>query len=202
MSSVSTAPQPTTLPRLMTADEFWDYCQLPENRNRSLELVRGEVVEVSRPTMRHGAVCHAFSMELGLYARQTRSGCVTVNDAGVVLARDPDSVVGPDVAFFTHVTRYADLPAKWSLSPPLLAVEVLSPSDKPSEVHAKVCDYLANGVRVVWLADPEAQSVTVFRPGRTPEVLDAAATLTGGDDLPGFACRVLDLFVMPGDAPA
>lgn len=208
MSSVLAAP-PVTPPRLMTAEEFWDYCQLPENRERSLELrrgevvelVRGEVVDVSRPTMWHGAVCAALTTELTLYARRTRSGCVIGNDAGLVLARDPDSVVGPDVAFYTHVTRSAEFPAKWSLLPPLLAVEVLSPSDSPGKVHAKVRDYLINGVRVVWLADPEAHSVTVFRPGQTLEVLDAAAMLTGGDELPGFACRVGDLFVMPGDAP-
>ncbi len=201
MSSVLTAP-PVTPPRLMTAEEFWDYCLLPENVNRSLELVRGEVVEVSRPTMRHGIVCATITIELGLYARQARSGCVVGNDAGVVLSRAPDSVVGPDGAFYTHITRYADLPSKWSLSPPLLAVEVVSPSDTPGKVNARVRDYLTNGVRVVWLADPDSQSVTVFRPGRTLEVFDAAATLSGGDDLPGFACRVLDLFVMPGDGPA
>ena len=77
---------------------------------------------------------------------------------------------------------------------PDLVVEIIFPSDSHREVLAKVALYLELGVRLVWLADPEAKSVTVYRTGRDPQVLTVADALNGEDVLPGFTLPVSVIF--------
>lgn len=188
----------TTPAKLMTVDEFWDFVHRPENAERFFELRRGEVIEMSRPASPHGIVTSALATELTLHSRRVKRGFVTSNDSGVVLSERPGTVVGPDVAYFTDVSTFDDVTPKWSESP-LLAVEVLSPNDKMSDMNEKIEDYLLSGVKVVWLADYEQKKVTVYRPGHVHTVLKGEAELTGGEELPGFTCCVADLFRLPGD---
>jgi Uma2 family endonuclease len=188
-----------TPPKLMTVDEFWDFVNRSENANRFFELRCGEVIEMSRPTSPHGIVCSRIGAKLQNYAEARGLGYVTTNDSGVVLSESPGTVVGPDVAYFTDVNLFDDVTPKWAETPPVLAVEVLSPNDKMSEVNEKIQDYLVSGVKVVWLADYEQKKVTVYRPDRVHTVLKGEAELTGGEELPGFTCCVADLFRLPGD---
>jgi len=51
---------------------------------------------------------------------------------------------------------------------------------------------------MVWLVDPEARDVTVYRPGQDPVLYEGDAELTVGDVLAGFQGRVSDLFTLPG----
>ena len=41
---------------------------------------------------------------------------------------------------------------------PLLAIEVLSPSDSYSELHKRAKDYQTMGIRHIWLIDPETRT--------------------------------------------
>lgn len=185
----------------ITVDEYWDFVNRPENADRFFELRRGEVIELSRPTKPHGRVCVRISVMLELYAERVRKGYVVSNDSGVVLSEDPGTVVGPDVAYFTDANTFEEITPKWAETPPVLAVEVLSPNDKPIKVQEKIEDYLRGGVRVVWLVDYEERKVAVHRPDRTLTVVREADELTGGEDLPGFSCRVGEFFRLPGDRP-
>lgn len=188
---------PKKKPKLMTAEEFYDFINLPENVNRDFDLVRGEVVELSRPKVPHGIVCSNAVYLLGSYQRHVGHGLIASNDTGVILERDPDTVRGPDVAWYENILSYDELPNTWSEYPPLLAVEVLSPNDRADQVMRKITDYLTNGVRLVWVIDPMTKTVTVYRPEHTPELLVETHELTGGDVLPGFRCRVADFFFLP-----
>lgn len=187
--------------KLMTVDEYWDFVNLPRNADRFFELRRGEVIELSRPKKPHGIVASNIATELTLYARQVCKGYVLTNDTGVVLEDAPGTVVGPDVAYCIDANTYNEVEPKWVETPPVLTVEVLSPNDKMSNVNEKIADYLRAGVKVVWLADPELKTVTVYRTARNHVVLKSADALIGGDDLPGFTCRVADLFLLPGESP-
>jgi Uma2 family endonuclease len=199
--TTATAPSPAT--RLMTADEFLEFVQRPENEARWFELVRGEVIESPSPTKIHGVVSGVVSLNVGFwlltYARQIRRGYVTTNDAGTLLERDPDTVRGPDVAYFTDARRFQDLHPKYGESPPILAVEVLSPDDRVSRVLQKVDDYIDNGVQMVWLVDPDDRTVRIYRPGRPPQTLSADQEIDGGDALPGFRCPLVEFFRLPED---
>jgi Uma2 family endonuclease len=180
----------------MNADEFYDFVLRPENRARSFELVRGEVIEVSRPTRIHGCVCANTTTKLNLFAQKKKKGYVVCNDSGVILERDPDTVRGPDVGWYEDVSSFEDLPKKWGDIPPRVAVEVLSPNDTARYITEKVTDYLENGVEVVWVIDPESKTVTIYSKTCVKKLTEKD-TLTGGDVLPGFRCKVADLFVLP-----
>jgi Uma2 family endonuclease len=130
---------------------------------------------------------------IGNYAAPRKLGWVTSNDAGVILERDPDTVRGPDVAFWS-ILRQPEVPEGYFEIPPDLAVEVLSPDDRRSKVRDKIREYLANGVTLVWLVDPESRAVTVYARTLRGMELDTTDTLDGGDVFPGFSCQVADLF--------
>src|SRR5262249_44699737 len=129
------------------------------------ELVEGEVVEMPRPGERHGLVCGNVVTVLNLYVRQRRQGYVLSNDTGVILARKPDTVRGPDVMYFAQSRRYDEMNPKFVENAPTLAVEIWSPTDRPGKVTRRINQYLLAGARVVWLIDPEECDVTIHRKG-------------------------------------
>jgi Uma2 family endonuclease len=193
-----TTPAVGAAKKLMTVDEFWDFVHLPENDNRKFELIHGEVIEVSRPRHPHGRVVMRIGFLLEQYSERVGAGYV-VSDSGLVLQHESDSVVGPDVAYYTDTKDFGDLDPKWAEVTPILVAEVRSPNDKPNALIAKIGEYLKSGVKVVWLVDYEERDVSVHRPNTNPIVLKGDQELTGGEELPGFSCKVADLFKLPGD---
>jgi Uma2 family endonuclease len=190
---------PVAIKQRMNAKDFFAWCNRPEHRDRHFELERGEVVEVPRPGERHGFVCLNVGGILRNYTFQRRKGYVLGNDTGVILERDPDTVRGPDVVLYDQVRRYDDLSAGYCEHPPTLAVEVLSPSDRWGKVTRRISQFLGQGIAVVWVVDPEGRSVTVHRPNQLPQVVEGEDELTGDPEMPGFRCRVADLFYLPGE---
>jgi Uma2 family endonuclease len=199
VSMSPTDPAVSAPKKQMTVDEFWEFVNRPENADRFFELRRGEVIELPRPKKPHGIVANNIGRIVGNYSFAVGRGYVLGNDTGVVLEETPGTVVGPDVAYCVDANTYDEVEPKWVETPPVLAVEVLSPTDKMSQVNEKIADYLTAGVKVVWLADPELKTVTVYRPGRNHVVLKSGDDLTGGEELPGFTCKVADFFCLPGD---
>jgi Uma2 family endonuclease len=86
--------------RLLTADEFYEWANRPDNRGRHFELERGEVVEIPPPGKYHGFVCSAVSRILGVFGVQRKKGYPCSNDAGMIVEKGPDTVRGPDVSFY------------------------------------------------------------------------------------------------------
>jgi Uma2 family endonuclease len=192
------ATEGTTL-ALMNAEDFFTWLQRPENQGKHFELVRGEVVEVSRPGERHCLICGNVTFLLSSYARQRRRGRALPNDAGLILARDPDTVRGPDVVFFDDLRPYDQLNPKFAEGLPVLAVEVVSPNDRIGKVTRRIADFLKAGIPLVWVIDPDARDVTVYRRGKDPQVFDGTQELTGDDVLPDFHCPVAELFFVAGE---
>ena len=187
--------------RLMTAEEFHTFVNLPENADRSFELDEGKVVEMPRPKEAHGLVCGNVYAELRAYARRTGVGQVFANDTGIQLAHDPDTVRGPDIMYRIRKRELAELIERgaapgWETDPPDVAAEVRSPHDRPGEIDRKVAQYLAAGVRRVWVIDPAARTLTVHAPGEAPRTLREGGELSEpADGVPaGFALAVADLF--------
>ena len=120
---------------------------------------------------------------------------VYTGDTGFVLARQPDTVRGPDVAFVS-ARREREIQDAHPFVPgaPDLAIEVLSPNDRTREVLGKVSDCLAAGSRVVWVVNPAREEVQVFRSPFAPRVLAGHDVLDGEDVLPGFSVSVAEIF--------
>ena len=121
-------------------------------------------------------------------------GVVTGAETGFLIARDPDTVRAPDVAFVRAERVPTNPTPGFFQGPPDLAVEVLSPSDRASEVLAKMRDWLQAGCLAVWLVDPATKTVSVCR-DKTPMVtLGLSDDLTGDDVVPGFSFPVGQIF--------
>ena len=175
----------------ITADEF-----LELEDEGHFELVRGELIEMNRPNMEHGLICKNVIYLLENWVRRSGAGgFVFANDAGVITERNPDTVRGPD-CFFVRTGRVpkGDSLKQWLDVAPDLAVEVLSPSDRWTTVLDKVSEFLSFGVPEVWVVVPDERSVHVFRGEQSPVILAADAKLTSETVLPGFECKVAELF--------
>jgi Uma2 family endonuclease len=183
---------------LMTAETFFEWVNLPENRDLHVELERGEIVEMPPPGKYHGFVCGNIARLLGNYAAERGAGYVCSNDAGLVVDRDPDTVRGPDVTFYDDTQTADDMDRRFATEPPLLAVEVQSPNDRVNRTVLRVTQMLQLGVRLIWVVDPETRDVSVYRPGVDPYVAEESQDLTGEEVLPDFRCRVADFFGVPG----
>ncbi len=81
----------------------------------------------------------------------------------------------------------------WAIAPDLVA-EVVSPNDRMTEIQDKVTDYLAAGVRLVWVVDPKIETVTVYQSLKQVKVLVAEDVLEGEGVLPGFKLALKKLF--------
>jgi len=174
----------------LTAEEL---LALPDN-GRHHELVRGEIVEVSPPGFVHGDVASNIAVSLKSFVKPRQLGRVVV-EAGYVLRRNPDTVRGPDVSFVRAERMPAGgRPKSFFEGAPDLAVEVVSPGDRYSEIVARVADYLGAGTALVWVVDPDARTVTVHSADRPPVVHAETGVLEGGDVLPGFHLTLSELF--------
>lgn len=173
----------------MTAAEFDGFALLPENTDRLLEFVGGEVCEV---------VSNSFSSEVGAnilaelraFVKKKRLGRITGADGGYVVAGERYI---PDVAYISYERQPQPSHEAYNPNPPDLAVEVLSPSDDQTKMRVKVVNYLRAGV-VVWVVNPDARTVEVYAPGQAARIMDVEGILDGGDVLPGFTLAVKDLF--------
>jgi Uma2 family endonuclease len=178
---------------LLTAEEFGRLPDPPDGSKQ--ELVKGVIVTMPPPKAIHGIVQAEIAALLRDVIRPKRLGWI-VTESGAVLDRDPDTVRGPDVAFYS-IARQPTVPDDYFEIAPDLAVEVLSPDDRRSRVRAKIREYIDAGVRLVWLVDPETRTVLEYRGSLRGTEYDEADTITGADVLPDFSCRVADLFPPP-----
>lgn len=181
---------PAVLNKLVTAEEFANFPNPPDGSKD--ELLRGEVITMPPPKGRHGYVQAMIAYLLLNAVRPGKLGWV-LTESGVVIERDPDSVFGPDVSFYS-AARHPNRPEGYFEIPPDLVVEVLSPDDRRKKVHEKIKDYVKNGVKLVWLVDPEVKTVTVYAGSLRGTELDESEMITGGDVLPGFTCKVAEFF--------
>ena len=176
--------------RPMTAEELFT---LPEGEMQ-YELVRGQLREVPMAGWQHGSV-EVNIIAILVTDRVARTVGRTVSgDTAFVLARDPDTVRIPDVAFVRHERLPPPLVSGRAALAPDLAVEIHSPNDRPGEVQRKVADYFAAGVKFVWLVDPDEQTVEVWTPGGLDRRCTATETIDGGTVIPGFRCPVARFF--------
>jgi len=171
-----------------------DLYTLPDDGHR-YELQAGHLLAEPRPGVLHGLVVTALAVAFGEWARAHRTGVVLTGDAGFVLERNPDTLRGPDMAFVSRARFDAVGPVGTAFpGPPDLAVEVLSPTDRPGDAHAKVADYLAAGTSLVWVVDPVRRCVTAYERLLAPRVHGIDEILQDDELLPGFKTRVGDLF--------
>lgn len=176
---------------LITAEQL---CELPNNGLR-YELLRGTLVSEPIPDRRHGQTVARVSNLLSNFVDPKRLGVVYTGGTGFVLARQPDTVRGPDVAFvFNERERETESASPYIPGAPDIAVQVVSPSDRTREVLGKVSDYFAAGSHFLWIVNPVREEVSVFRSPFAPVILAGTDLLDGEDVLPGFSVTIAEIF--------
>lgn len=183
----------------INAERFFEIAGNPEYDDRSIELVDGEIIEMSKAGGLHGQITMLLSLKIANYVVDNVLGIVTSAETGFILERNPDgrdTVRGLDIAFISAARAPGVLPDGLVEYAPDLAVEVISPSNKVADMHRKIRQLLAAGTTLVWIVHPETRTVEVHR--RSGAVtLKAADTLSGGDVLPGFEIPVREIFPAP-----
>jgi Uma2 family endonuclease len=158
------------------------------------ELLRGELVLMSPSGSLHAIVAASVAGILYDYVAQHKLGWVFGAEGGFQIGHDPDTVRAPDVAFVRADRMPATVPGGFFPGPPDLAVEVLSPHDRASEVLAKVSDWLDAGCRKVWVVDPETRNVAVYAPKAETLILRRSDVLSDEDIFPGLRIEVREIF--------
>jgi len=117
-------------------------------------------------------------------------------DAGFILAENPDTTVGIDVAYVSEeVVASQDEGATLIAGAPTLAVEILSPSDTNERTKEKLRAYRAAGVKLIWLVDPELRTIMVIRDTDEPELFNVKHTIENEPLLPGLSLEVRWVFM-------
>jgi Uma2 family endonuclease len=175
---------------LVTAEELEG---LPEDDCRC-ELVAGRVIPMTPVGFEHGRVVVRLMMLLARHLERDDLG-VVVTEVGFKLAANPDTVRAPDVAMVRRHRIPSPAPRGFWHGPPDLAVEVRSPDDRPAGIREKVDEYLACGVPMVVVVDPETRTATVYRTSLPAVRLSGDdAWLDLHDVIAGFRCRLHQIF--------
>ena len=173
-------PQPGPI----TLDEFL------ENDVEGYEYIKGELVEMSPTSRRHGRISMNIIRYLDSHIYENKLGELFPADTAFKVG---ERVLKPDVAFVSTERLTGD-EDKGLPIPPDLAIEVVSPTDVLSRIVDKVLAYLDAGTRCVWVVEPKMKTVTVYKSATDIKTLTREDTLTGEDVVPGFACPVELLF--------
>ncbi len=167
----------------------------PETEPAS-EYACGEVLQKPMPNLPHFLIQNLFLIVLHDWVRQHRLGRSGAELRCVFGPQSGRRGYIPDVAFISWARlRRGD---SWNQVPfreaPDLAIEILSPDQAMGRFTDKIHFYLRHGVRLVWVVDPRAETVTVHQPDADPFTLTTGDTLDGGTILPGFTLAVAAIF--------
>jgi Uma2 family endonuclease len=170
-----------------------DLMAMPSDGHK-YELVHGEIRRLSPAGARHGEISAEICARLREFVKPRGLGRLFDSSTGFRLPNG--NVRSPDVSFVAKGRFENDeSPVGYSPVVPDLAVEVRSPNDTAQEVLDKVGDYLDAGVRLVWVIDPQERRANRYRSLTDVRTASVDDELDGEDVLPGFSCRLGEIFL-------
>lgn len=174
----------------LTREQFHKLCAA--NSDMKLERsAKGELIVMSPTGGETGNRNSDLNFQVALWNRQRQLGKTFDSSTGFALPQGGDR--SPDVAWIPLEKWNALTPEQRRGFLPLcpdFVIELLSPSDSWKEGQRKMEEYQQNGCRLGWLLDPKHEQVAIYRPGQPVEILNAPATLSGEEVLPGFVLDV------------
>lgn len=173
----------------VSKEQFYEFVMRPENRDRNFEYIAGEIVEVvsNGKSSREG---NRLVARVTVYVEDNDLGRCTGADGGYVIAGE-DYI--PDGAFISYARQPEENNEAYNPLAPDLAIEMLSPGNTKDEMTHKIGNYMAAGT-VVWVGNPETQTIDVYIPGQPVKRLRVGDVLEGGEVLPGFKVAVAAIF--------
>ena len=191
-------PEVGAVEKPVTAHEFW--LMQSQFKNERTRLIDGKVIRMAPASFEHGIQSMELGSVLRNHVKKHKLGIACGAETGFRL--DAKNVLAPDVAFVAkeRLLENQDLIGrnirydKFLPFAPNLAVEVVSPSERAGEIKSKVKTWLNFGVDAVWVVYPKSREVHVHARAMSTQVFTEADTLDGGDVLPGFTCKVKEIF--------
>jgi Uma2 family endonuclease len=182
-------------PQLMTTEELE---AIPDD-GRERWLIDGELREggMTRRNRGHSRIESKIAQLLLNWsdAQPAPRGEVLSGEAGLRLSRNPDTTVGVDVVYISPETSSANSDDEGFIDGvPVLAVEILSPSDEHKDIKEKIDTYLRHGTKLVWIVDPAFQTITVYRADARPQMCNVEQHIDAEPHLPGFKVAVSEIF--------
>ena len=193
--SVMSIAETQAPPTRMTTEEM---LALPEN-GMDRELIRGELREtpVTKRNFDHSSVLSEIAFLLKAWCKPLPKprGRVVSGEAGIRLRHDPDTSVGVDVAYVSP-EGVAGIPKGFPFGdgPPVLVVEILSPSDTNRAISEKIKLYQECDVPIIWIVNPDVLTVTVYRRNALPALYNMNDVLSCEPEMPGFRLPVAEIF--------
>ncbi len=178
--------------RTITLEEYHAICDLPENADKILELIDGEIVE-KMPSFSPSKTSMRIGRFIGNFVDDKDLGYVTGEAGGYVMPVS-GNVYNPDVGYISKA-RLSEEPEREAPLPPDLAVEVKSPTDSKRAMRRKAEKYLENGTQIVWLVFPDEREIEVYSlSDEDVRTVGIDGILDGASVLPGFTLPVANIF--------
>jgi Uma2 family endonuclease len=175
--------------KLVTADELLDMSDIGR-----CELINGEIIHMPPSGAEHGRTAIHVGARIWSFLRTSPLGEVYAAETGFLIARDPDTVRAPDVAFVRNERVPVEPFRRYFPGAPDLAVEVVSPNDRLTEVLDKADRWLASGAISVWIVDPARRSIDIYRAGGVVLRYRDHDEVRDEPTLPGFVLKLSDVF--------
>jgi Uma2 family endonuclease len=173
----------------VTVEEFEKIVLLPENQDKRLEYIGGEVIEVVTNNYA-SEIAVNIVVAIAQHIEGKKVGFITGANGGYKVF---DDRYVPDVAFLSRARQPEPSREIFNSNAPDLAVEVMSPTDFPQDITIKVMNFLAAGT-VVWVIYTDDQEARMFESGKPVKVVTINDELDGGNVLPGFKLPLKDIF--------
>ena len=186
---------------LVSLDEFAEFAQRRRGRGRC-ELIEGEIRTMAPASPFHGEVTHELARRIGNHVAEHGLGRCYTAETGFRLP-DPDDPAAPPTVRAPDLSLLSPADAKrargeaFGTTPPRLAVETLSPSDRVGEASKKIRWWLTRGVEEVWSVDPAGRTITVHTRSGGVRLFQGDEAASSPEVLPGFEVSLADVF---GDA--
>jgi len=178
-------------PRLYTADELY----VREDDGNRCELVNGAIIMMSPAGSEHGWIANRISTRLSVHVEEHNLGRSYAAETGFVISQNPDTVRAPDACFVSHDRLASAQPSKGYLAlAPDLVVEVVSPSDRFSDVESKAELWLSSGSQIVIVADPKTQTIRVYKNKSEIRIYHNGEQVDTGDVCKNWTISVDDIF--------
>lgn len=178
----------------LTEEQFMQLCQ--ENPELRLELTAQQELVIMPPTgSESGWRSGEVFFSLTAWAKNDGAGLSFDSSTGFTLPNG--AIRSPDASWVKRDRWNAltkDQRERFAPLCPDFVVEVRSPTDRLSDLHEKMQEYITSGARLGWLIDPIDKRAYVYRPGHTVEALDNPAVLSGDPILPSFVLPVRELW--------
>ena len=177
----------------LTDAQFEQICQV----NRDLKFERtatGELIVVALTGGETGRRNIKLSARLEIWSSEANLGVAFDSSTGFKLPNG--AIRSPDAAWVQQQRWAALTPTQRQKIVPLcpdFLIELRSPSDDLEDLRAKMREYVENGLRLGWLIDPETQTVEIYCPHSSPEILQAPTTLSGEPVLPDFVLPLIGI---------